>query len=75
MTQIDPMNRERAAAVLLQDNILLGLGNLWDRTKMAFRKTFVSNFPSIFLKNEYRGYCISILIDRKWEKAPMSSYP
>ena len=44
MTRIDPMNRERAAAVLLQDNILLGLGNLWDLTKMALRKTFVSIF-------------------------------
>ena len=44
MTQIDPMNRERAAAVLLQDNIFLGLGNLCDLTKMALRKTFVFIF-------------------------------
>ena len=44
MTRIDPMNRERATAVLLQDNILLGLGNLWDLMKMELRKTFVSIF-------------------------------
>ena len=69
MTRIDPMNWEQAAAILLQDNILLGLGNLWDLTKMALRKTFVSIF-SIHIHIQ-----ISILTDRKWGKAPMSSYP
>ena len=44
MTQIDPMNKKQAAADLLQDNILLGLGNLWDLTKVALRKPFVSIF-------------------------------
>jgi len=44
MTQIDLMNRERAAAILLQDNIFRGLGNLCDLTKMALRKTLVSIF-------------------------------
>ena len=44
MTQIDPMNRERAGSILLQDNIFLGLGNLCDLTKMALRKMFVSIF-------------------------------
>ena len=58
MTQIDPMNRERAAAVLLQDNILLGLGNLWDRKNGIQKNVCFYFFHSYFWKIKYRGHLI-----------------